>query len=206
MGRDWSPIALCHPRKDEESGLNWDPIGRWLDYADQARAMLGIAQKLHNGERTAVGDWTALGELFPMEPHGITEEVLKEWQGRPWRERPYLAMALERWLELGNVRPTFNWRHEAPAVVLEPSFFDGWTFGALAVEILMAVAKAHTLAVCSGCGAVYLREGRRPKPGQRNFCPECQGRVAPRLRKRAERARKGQQQEPTEGGSHSAAD
>jgi hypothetical protein len=212
MGSDWLPIALCEPLREGQerfSGLYWDPIDRWLAYAEQARAMLNIGRKLHGKESTTVADWSALGELFPIHPHGITEEVLGKVQRPPWGIRRYLAMAVQGWLQLGGVQPTLNWWADSPAVVLEPSFLDGWTFGALAVQILMLVAQAYALATCDGCGTVYPRTCRPPNPGLRNFCPKCggergQGKVAAKLRKRAQRARR-QQADNAEGIGDSAA-
>lgn len=70
-----------------------------------------------------------------------------------------------------------------------PSFtFSGsGVFGAIGLQLLQAIT-ANNLAVCSGCGKPYLREGRKPQTGRRNYCPEC-SRIAGRFRMRALRSR-----------------
>jgi DNA-directed RNA polymerase subunit RPC12/RpoP len=35
--------------------------------------------------------------------------------------------------------------------------------------------------VCDGCGKAYVREGRKPAKGRKNFCPECGDKASKRL-------------------------
>ena len=45
------------------------------------------------------------------------------------------------------------------------------------------------VAICDGCFRSYVREGRAPQRGRRNFCPDCGLKAAQRLAKRDQRAR-----------------
>jgi hypothetical protein len=67
----------------------------------------------------------------------------------------------------------------------------GQTFGQLGVQLLQAIAQASTVAVCSGCGRTYHREGRRPQAGRRNYCPVCRREGVPvKMAKRDYRKRR----------------
>jgi len=67
------------------------------------------------------------------------------------------------------------------------TFSGSGVFGAIGLQLLQAIT-ANNLAVCSGCGKPYLREGRKPQAGRRNYCHEC-SKVAGRFRMRALRSR-----------------
>jgi hypothetical protein len=46
-------------------------------------------------------------------------------------------------------------------------------FGAIALQLALAVGQSLGTAVCVHCRKEYSLTARRPKAGQRNFCPEC---------------------------------
>lgn len=94
----------------------------------------------------------------------------------------FLQDGVNEWLGDAGIRLELNWSSNEPSLTLT----GGGVFGALGVQLLSAVT-ANNLAVCSGCGIPYLRKGRKPQAGRRNFCPDCGDKIANRLRMRAKR-------------------
>jgi hypothetical protein len=99
-------------------------------------------------------------------------------------ERLSLGDMVWEWLVIGHVEPKFSWDTDGPKF-----FLDAGTFGVLGIQIMQAVARTQGLATCSGCGIPYMREGRRPQLGRRNYCPSCGTRAALRDAQRERRAK-----------------
>jgi len=51
-------------------------------------------------------------------------------------------------------------------------------FGALVVQLALAIAKTDGLTLRSACGMTYL-PGRRPNPKRRRYCSPCRAGGAP---------------------------
>jgi hypothetical protein len=193
FARRYGPLAICEHRLPAthnwtatgrgcypvgwEEGVCREPVALWLRYAQQAHALLGIAATLYQGKKI---------------PEALEQVALDRYQGDG------LAMAIARrdwhstlsdlvgvWLAEANARLSLKWDAGAREWTL---ILRGTTFTILATQLLYAVTRAHRLAICYGCGQVYLRGERAPKSGQRNFCPDCRTTVAARLRKRGQRA------------------
>jgi hypothetical protein len=184
-------------------------LSAWHRYAHIAQAIIDIAARLHQGK--PVSDkyiWKdARIELFAVTDEGFTED----YQLQAFA----ISVAVNGWLELGGVRPYFLWEGgRPPTVTLGPAILwwfkpasraymlrimphlQGTTlFGALGVQLLMAVSRAAGFAVCSACGKVYMPK-RRPNPKRRRYCGRCGVKAAWRdaqLRRRAKLAERGTQ-------------
>ena len=189
-GRPAAHSRACDPLGREEYRW-WDPIDRWLAYVAQARAILDIAAKLYREKPVKPADWQPLDELVSwLYPEGFSHEIQDHptWNN-PRFQRAHVSVAVAAWVDLADARPRLTWRDEKPSILLRPDR-RVWTFGVLAVQLMMAVGRAHAIALCDGCGQPYLRLNRAPQRGRPNYCPECRGKVAAMLRKRAQRARK----------------
>ncbi|MBI2304633.1 MAG: hypothetical protein HYU86_07805 [Chloroflexi bacterium] len=176
MERQFKPRLGCLPRMITWEGRSWyyDPIPQWFYSSRQARAILNLAAQLHQGEPTSKDDWAA---LYQGNDYSMCEA------DRQWR---LLLNVVNGWLSLANARPCLV--HNGQHVIF--ALGGGGTYTALAVQLMLAVTRSQDLILCSGCGHPYLREGRRPKSGQRNYCPDCHEKGVPaRERKRAQRMR-----------------
>lgn len=113
--------------------------------------------------------------------------ILKVDTGKRMRglRQLFLQDGVNEWLGDAGIRLELNWSDNEPSLTLT----GGAVFGALGVQLLSAVT-ANNLAVCSGCGIPYLRKGRKPQAGRRNFCPDCGDKVANKLRVRRSRTLK----------------
>src|ERR1035437_6532573 len=150
-------------------------IHDWRRVSLMACAFLNVAAALKNGRMGDPADWQVLDpfcdptfpkhpnpDLQPYLPHGIAAARLA------FRHR------FQEWLHFGRI--TFSleielkrrgWRTEVD--------YGGRLFSALVLQLLLTVVNADSLYFCSGCGHPYarLRDKKRPKVGQRNFCDEC---------------------------------
>jgi hypothetical protein len=114
---------------------------------------------------------------------------------RPWRSvssaRKFLALLLNLWLEIGQVRPVIDWSTEKAGWQLS---FNAVSipnlFGFLAFNLVLSISRRE-LAFCSSCRKSYPPD-RRPNPSRRNYCETCGKKAAQRDASRAYRLRKRQ--------------
>jgi hypothetical protein len=71
----------------------------------------------------------------------------------------------------------------APRVELKGSEL----YGALAIQLLMAVSRSSGVETCDGCGKFYTPT-RQPREGDHHFCDECGRKAATRLAQQRRRA------------------
>jgi hypothetical protein len=172
-------------------GVGWttrrgsDPLERWRHYAAQAVAVLTIAEALsHRSPRAIVGDlWTTLDDLYPFDVASVVAVTPSVDAGAA--QRRLLASALQEWLRLGGVEVAFDWVGVRPQL----SLGGGSLFGALAMQLVLAVAGVDGFALCDECGLPFLPK-RRNRPGVPRRCPEHRDVVPKReyaRRKAAER-------------------
>jgi len=158
-----------------EEPTEWqaEPLTHWRRYATVAGEMVRMSSMIHKGEFVdnnlgglAARDSLPIFELsFDFKsPHEALEHMVNVW------------------LDEGVVRPTFEWSKEGgrPRVILA----GFGLFGAIGVELLFRCAGAANMEFCTGCGKMYLREKRRPRVGQDNYCLDCGRKAAVREAKR----------------------
>lgn len=179
--------------EEPEVAHGWEPLERWRYFAGYARMILDVAVKLHRSEHVPFKTWSDY-ELWywpgPGEEDGgvVTIGDIVEGIGLTWRwedPRRHFAEHVNAWLRLGGVVPHLDWGYSvaeprlslrSPVGVLPPY---GNLFGALAVQLMLAVARIDDLAFCHSCHLPYVPP-RRPTPGRRSFCPACGKRAARR--------------------------
>jgi hypothetical protein len=171
------------PSPDAFVRRGWEPLASWMYYSKQAQMMLRTAAWLHQGK--VVEDCEAARSL------GLPS--LKE---RPFRERARAQMnrlksEVNHWLLIGAVRPilcvddkmTFrielgtkadSWNNQDAKTLLPYSGeWQGTTlFGALGVQLMMAISRSEGLAFCSGCQRSYS-PSRKINTARHNYCPSC---------------------------------
>ena len=167
-----------------------EPISVWRTRAAQARAIVEFATLLH--QKRCVEDARLWMTAMSMAPD---LELVASWD----EQTPFLAAAVNSWLELGGVRPVLVWEGASPATVVlgtqgysfwqpggwrkpdpacDMSFLQGTTlFPALACQLLLAVGRTSGFVLCSACGKTYVPK-RRPNPSRRRYCEKCGSRAA----------------------------
>jgi len=153
----------------------WEPVSVWLHFAARARALIGIAAALHQGKPGALDDWAAI--YAQPKPEYLSENLPPA--------KYHFRLAVQSWIDIGGINLSFRWDQAAA----EPDLaVGGGTFAILTFQLVSAITRRQGVAICSNCQKPYLREGRKPQVGRRNFCPDCGPRAASRLRQRDFRA------------------
>lgn len=137
-----------------------EPADGYRRMAKFVRGLLVIAAELHRGRVPDSSVWEAAGITAPEPDYtGDLDDVAR------------LTVGGHVWslLELGRVRVSFHWQGERPEVHLRGA---GSVLGPLAIQAAFAVSRSDGLAVCVGCGRPYTPT-RRPREGQRTYCPQC---------------------------------
>ena len=166
-------MSGCRPSKSE-------PLSRWRHYARQARAVLRIAAALHQGGIGEDPDWKTL--------YADNPEVCQEapwWERSNGADRMALSDIINEILVWGGVHLSLWWwptedrppdQPDSPTIYLDSS----GVWGAVATQLIFAVAATRGIAVCSACGQPYRLQGRKPARGRRSYCPDCRQRGAAR--------------------------
>lgn len=156
-----------------------EPLERWRYYSRQARAILRIAARLHQGKIGLQEDWDAVYYPETADPRAISDTD-------PGWDKLTLTLLVNDWLELGDVHPRFRWiENEVGA-----SYYCA-LFGLLATQLMLVISRSKGVGICSSCGEPYIPKRRLPKSNQRNYChrPKC-GRSAALRDAQRERRRK----------------
>jgi hypothetical protein len=150
----------------------WEPIGSWHRYSRQAAALLRVAGRLISNKRPGrPEDWSIILESNPR-------AIL--WTPNLVMDRIYLVEIVNEWLRMGNVRLALDWPTVKAKPLLRP--LGSGLFGALAMQLALAVGGVDSIATCDGCGRDYKPHKRRPKSGQRKFCRRCRRDRVPQKR------------------------
>jgi len=173
-----------------------EPLARWRQFAGEAQAILNVAASLHRENRAPIEMWAPLEERFGAPavvmlgeqnaeaglieppPQVLSEDVQGVSPRRSTidEQRRLVSRAVQEWLELGDVAVIFRWTGAASI-----EFGSYCLFGALALQLALAVARSQGLAVCMSCGRAYPPL-RQPAPGRNNYCDlsDCGSRAAKR--------------------------
>lgn len=147
-----------------------EPLLLWRFLARRLRALLRINSALKGRSRTplpAIGteeDWLVLG----LKGQPFFDDVRDA--------QFFLCQETNEWLGSGSVRLRLGiteWSRTRTDWKLEVDY-DG-LLGAIAYRLMLMVIGEANLYACYGCGQPYIRLKRAPRPGQENFCDDCEG-------------------------------
>ena len=187
----------CMPRRvpggtEGQTSLEvyWEPVNRWLELVKATDATLLLSAALYDGGTGQEADWVAAWHgLEPRMPGDLVEFLARKACEGVDLARALLSALVYTWLDIGDVRMYVRWEGPKAELQLTASWRVPPAFGILGSQLALAVARASELAVCTGCLRLYLREGRRPQKGRRNYCKQCRDPGVPaKDRQRARRA------------------
>lgn len=176
-----------HPRM--EDGAPWEPVTAWRRWAQRANATLNVAGDLYEDKIAREEEWR-VACWIERKSEDRNYSIRPKRVEAGWR---LLALNLNYWLELAEVRPYVDWAKspEDNKGRLSLPLMVGGLFGALATQLVLAISRTDGLAICSGCGVGYVPSYRRPRAGERHYCKECRdGKVPQRDAARDHRSRK----------------
>ncbi len=182
---------MCEPMRFPFSGftpVHWEPVKPWIDLAAGARSLLKITSAIYQGIVVDAADWeSAISPVSGPYPPGLYSVMTS-----PESQRGTVSFLVEEWLALGGASHGLIWtdHSETPEIrLLVRDTGQPPTVAILASQLMLAIARASDLTVCSGCVSIYRRE-RKPQSRRRNYCPDCQlGGIPNRERQRAHRAK-----------------
>jgi len=213
FARRWGVLNICEhglpashfPRRflqwiDEEGAPSCDiapgvsePVDAWRRYAGMAQAILNIAARLVQAhpEPAPAEAWLPLTDFVPGQlvagvvGGDIIPEVPRRRLASASEQQRLLARVVQQWLLLGDVQVQFTYQ-DRPHFDLG----NGNLFGAIGLQLALAVAKREGLAICDECGRFFVPR-RQNKPGTPRRCPRpaCRERAAKRDSARRRRAR-----------------
>ena len=159
-----------------------EPTSTYRRWSRLAGAVLRICERHDDGKPAAAADWQILwDDRWFVKGDQATWTQDPKWSH--WDrlellvEKSYMVGALNRWLEIGNVRPRI-----VPDDKGDPTLtlgVDG-LFGTLAVSLLESAGN-YVVAGCTGCRRFY-RPSMRPKSGQDRYCQICRDAKIPEAR------------------------
>ena len=150
------------------TGTPWEPVEAWREWARRAYALLAVAAALRENKPGTTADWLAATGSEDWRCPKTAEDS--------WRDLAYMTT---HWLGAANVRP----RIELAAVGgvrlrLGSTRNNSPLFGALAIQLALAVCGAEGFALCDGCKTIYAPT-RKPRANQRSYCKDCRDKGVP---------------------------
>lgn len=167
----------------------------------EVRTVLRVAGQVRDGEEPGWEDCRRLLGAALDPDHPAHETFLEDWRRvrDTHADRALVCRAANRWLEYGDVRPRLAWdRDRSYSVALHVKSL----LGALARHVFLTVTGDVGVAMCDGCGEVFVPEERKPKRGQFTWCYDCgkgsDYKVAKRIHARLRRRENGRDAEAGE--------
>lgn len=150
----------------------WEPLETWRQYARRAAAIVECAQLVASGK--------AVNPDLLMRAVESPDPTLDLLPLRVADAAGHLAESVNDWFRIsGSWDVRLEWHPQGrPRVVISAEGLCA----ALGVQLMKVVLGSRDLslgflqklAVCSACGRLYGRDGRRrPAAGRRNYCIEC---------------------------------
>jgi hypothetical protein len=122
-----------------------------------------VSAALAQDRRGKVEDWGLIYEAVSV------DEGRRKAHTQPVaQQRMAVTMLVNWWLDIGGVVPWLSWDQQGRTLLLLADSL----FGALGVQLLLAVGAADRVEMCSECGTPYLPK-RRPQSGRDHYCGEC---------------------------------
>jgi hypothetical protein len=144
VGHEETGRYVCSLAGDVETG--WEPIQAWRKIAQEFADLIAVARR-RSVATSSAGDTAEDGAI---------------------RARARVSDALERWIRLGDVRPSVRFGPAGPTIIIA----GRGLLGKLVVELVQTITVNRELATCSGCGRPFF-PARRAAPGRRRYCYDC---------------------------------
>jgi hypothetical protein len=206
FARHWGPLGVCSHGLPSSHELNcapcgwdghggWELLERWDYYTRRAQAVLFLASRLRKCNTGPVAQLKPLlndlsGLLLGAGRLHTKEICPPDW----WM---LVLRVVNEWIEHGGVRPRLHMSRDTsenlPRLVLTPTYRsqvpEFSLFGALGMQLALAVSGERGLAFCSSCGTCF-EPGQQLRKDVRHYCSDCADRGKWRNAAAAYRARK----------------
>jgi len=175
--REGGAFARCGLRTTADKFFS-EPIEVWRLYAQRARALLNLAAAIKKGNEGEKEDWETIAKQVgsfvekPIRGEMTTIIVLPKEERE---QRIIISGGVNHWLGYAQVRPAYILTEKGPLI----EFGNRTLFGALALQLMLALSQTQGLASCTSCGIFYT-PSRKPNPNRNSYCPACGSSAAQR--------------------------
>ena len=165
-----------------------EPLSAWRRVASSFSAIVRITAAERLGRTSSKDDWEVLGGdriLIPDRTLGRSAPMGSGARTGRWRHLDLLALGgaeevrativsgyvtnfIEGWMDVADTRLQYRWGPGGAEVFIGTQGL----FGALVVDLALAVGGSHGFAFCSSCSLPYVPR-RQPSRGRRNYCIPC---------------------------------
>jgi len=182
----WGPLWICRNPKDEhdncywsiqgtinrpESPCFWAPVEEVTEFvreAWEAKSVLDAAAKLFENKPVPDNIWRKMG-------FAGTESVVELRL-----QRFFVASTVNgRLSKLGGPSTWLKWENDQKPS-LQISSGKGF-LNAVWIQVAQRLSGSKNIYQCDGCGEFYIRTGRKPQKGRKNYCKNCGERAAKRV-------------------------
>ena len=171
----WKPVELFD-RRNECRWLGRESANILRQVAGELGAAFKIAASLSEGSRAPADAWQMIPGCDSFE------------SGKPVSDQKmWLTQIINEHLRKRGVGWSFAWDENRT----EPELSVDSGFGFIGIawfQVAQLLTGSSGVYVCSGCAKPYVRKSKRPKPGTRNYCPDCGPTAAKRDWSREKRA------------------
>jgi len=163
-----------------------EPISEWRRLSRMAWALLVISARLAQEKHIDPGLWEPIAPAYlSCDPEAVERLrsdasyararlfwLLPRWVGAFPALLPFGRPREQAWL--GSTSLSLAWNSMSARFEVQLNY-HGSMLNVVSLQLALTISKADGLYICSGCENPYVRSLliRRPKPGQRNFCPTC---------------------------------
>jgi hypothetical protein len=139
-------FGACPPKR-LDTGRHAEPVEAWKRWATRVTSLLSVVRALDRGFTPSSALWQTATDWNGMSfrRHGSAPPYTAPAQG--WKQ---VAATVDDWLTLGHVRVVSDVARGKPVLELG----GGELFGAIALQLALAVVGMDGFAVCSSCGRV----------------------------------------------------
>lgn len=192
LGMPHTRLAWCELQRERGTGAHygaWESFDSWRLYSKSAGSVLSVAAYLHRDRLAPADDVRAACALVTPTVQRLLGHEPEDSVATLDDQRVLVDGLVNLWLWLGGVRIVFDWSRQGAVIGLGGHAWHHGLFGALAVQLMLAVCRSDGLALCSACSKPYAPR-RRLKARQRSYCPKCGRRAAIRDAARDYRTRR----------------
>jgi hypothetical protein len=189
FAEQWGPLWLCRNREHQDChwvpwghpGWSWSPclwapceeVREFVRKAWQAQVVVAVGAALQQNQPAPAHLWPylrrVLSPAYEVLPEQCSQDVAMQRQVLTAVVNRYLAGSLGAF---GGPRLWMLWERDRASPSLY--FHSGFGFlSAVWIGIAQALSDRHGMLQCDGCHVFYVRTGRRPKKGQKNYCDGC---------------------------------
>jgi hypothetical protein len=153
----------------EQNGWILEPLDRWRYYSQLVATIISIAKSLDSGRSATLEELAFVTEI-PEEV--IRRVVAREKQAIKRDSYIGLSLAVDKLLEITDVRPRFWWDEHVRGFQIQ-GWRPGWNvLSAITVQLMLFLNNSSRISTCTNCGNDFAL--RRFQSIRKNvFCENC---------------------------------